>query len=90
MTGQHGGRPIVLGTVRDRANRNIAHISNNGDGILVPLSPDHPDSKLIAAAPELLEACRAVSNLLSGDVRFATVDIEKKITKAIKKAEANS
>ena len=53
--------------------------------ILVPLTPEHPDAKLIAAAPALLAACReALEMLEQADVlRMMSV-----LQEAIKEATA--
>lgn len=61
LTGQHTNRPIVLSTYKYRTFEDsdpsaFCCVSNLVDGTLAPLSPDHPDSRLIAAAPDLLEA----------------------------------
>jgi hypothetical protein len=46
LTGQHGMRPIVLATRKNGATSLV-------NGLLVPLDPNHPDAKLIAAAPKM-------------------------------------
>jgi hypothetical protein len=49
---------------------------------------NHPDAKLIAAAPDLLEAC--ISALSVGEIQFESCalsrDVKNKLQKAIKKA----
>lgn len=55
LVGQHGRRPIVLTTLQ----RNAQLCVRDERGVLKPLDPDHPDARLIAAAPDLLEAARA-------------------------------
>ncbi len=54
LTGQYGMRPIALSA---RGGISV----RDARGLLVPLTPDHPDAMLYAAAPDLLEA---LSNLL--------------------------
>ena len=47
LTAQYGMRAIVLATRKNGPTSLVG-------GLLVPLIPDHPDARLIAAAPELL------------------------------------
>ncbi len=55
LTAQHGMRAIVLATRKGGPTSLV-------DGLLVPLDPNHPDARLIAAAPDLLEALRPFAN----------------------------
>lgn len=56
------GRPVVLRAGMDNSlggwdppGRTMLY-ARNDEGRLVPLTPDHPDARLIAAAPDLLAA----------------------------------
>ena len=55
LMGDHCGRPIVL-SVRTHGPGLVRGLTSLVDGRLAPFDPWHPDSKLIAAAPELAEA----------------------------------
>ena len=63
LTAQHGMREIIIGATDLNANidccdnRVIANTvpTMNKDGICRPIDPVHPNAKLIAASPELLE-----------------------------------
>lgn len=70
LTAQHGMRSIIIGTVRDRQNTMVHSVATNVDGILQPITPDNPDAKLIAAAPELFEVVSAI--LLEQEMRIET------------------
>lgn len=53
---------------------------------LVPLTPDHPDARLIAAAPELLAACElALAFVLSQ--RMGSGNVEPELLRVIAKAK---
>jgi len=56
LTAQHGFREIIISASQDEKN-GLIYTSMNNDGILYPIDPNHPNAKLIAAAPELFEAC---------------------------------
>jgi len=58
LTAQHGMREIILGANPVDGENGFAPcmVVMNEDGILRPIDPDHPNAKLIASAPELLEA----------------------------------
>ena len=54
LVGDRGHRPVVLTSFRDKA------LMTRGEtGRLEALNPEHPNARLIAAAPELLEALKA-------------------------------
>lgn len=66
LHGAHGHRPIVLdygscgvGPRGGTGSRKL-RVRNFERCLMVPLSPDHPDARLIAAAPDLLAACQAL------------------------------
>ena len=48
-----------------------------------------PRTSLTDAATDLLEACKTVLGILDGNIPIATVNIETKLYKAIKKAEGS-
>jgi hypothetical protein len=52
LVGDHGRRPVVL------TNSPIGLATRDNDGRLCNLSPDHPNARLIAAAPDLLDALK--------------------------------
>jgi hypothetical protein len=55
LVGDHGYRPVVLTPVR----RSLPAMGTRGEsGLIEPMSLDHPNARLIAAAPELLKALR--------------------------------
>lgn len=55
LTAQHGMREIIIGSVKKEKSF-ISYPAMNDHGILQPIDENHPNAKLIAAAPELLEA----------------------------------
>jgi hypothetical protein len=54
LWGDHGHRPIVLDSYRGKMRVRNEHI------LMEPLDPDDPDARLIAKAPELLQALKDV------------------------------
>jgi hypothetical protein len=48
LTAQHGMREIILAAYQ---NNDYAYPTMNDDGILKPVDSNHPNAKLIAAAP---------------------------------------
>lgn len=60
LWGAHGRRPVVLdqhsGTLRLRSR----------EGLMVPFYAEHPDARLIEAAPDLLDALLAIGVLPDG------------------------
>ena len=56
LIAQHGRRPVVLGAITD-LEKHCAPAMNK-DGRLELVDPDHPNARLIAAAPDLLAACK--------------------------------
>ena len=58
LWGEHGMRPIVLDFVRKGMQGAAPRIRKGG--IMYPFEPEHPDARLIAAAPSLLSALEAV------------------------------
>jgi len=78
LTAQHGMREIILS-----ANKG-GNIEMNQDGILENIDPNHPNPKLISAAPDLLEACQLVMKSPRGET--LTFDVLNKLYEAIYKA----
>lgn len=58
LAAQISMRPIVLSVVSGGPFK--GHLTSLIRGLLRPLDPNHPDAKLIAAAPDLLEALRSI------------------------------
>ena len=54
LVGQHGHRPIVMDFVREGMQG--ATLRLRKDGIMREFDANHPDARLIAAAPELFKA----------------------------------
>lgn len=66
LIGNHGMRPIVLGARGVRKSPGPPPpadlvVRDAARDLLVPFDPDHPDAQLIAAAPTLLAALRALA-----------------------------
>lgn len=83
LTGQHGMRPIVLSV----SGRSKAALTSLVEGRLVPLDPQHPDARLIAAAPDLLQALEAMTALYvdlanSGDAGFWDPEKNEEVIKS--------
>lgn len=74
LHGDYGGRPVVLcASVEEESIVESASVQpglvgtlcvRSKDCVLVPLTPDHPDARLIKAAPDLLEACKRARDCL--------------------------
>ena len=80
LTAQHGRREIILS-----ANLK-GELVMNQDGILRPINPDHPNAKLIAAAPELYNACVAMTDYCNkNNIEMLCPEYEM-MCKALKKA----
>lgn len=59
LVGDHGRRPVVLTTTP------LGGLATGGnDGLLGRLSAEHPNARLIAAAPDLLKTTRAAWHTL--------------------------
>lgn len=84
LTGQYGHRPIILSATPKGQLRTL------DKGLLVPLSPEHPDADLIASAPDLYEAlfqiekwsCQLEDEKQDGDVRLINEIARKALAKA--------
>ncbi|MEO7719427.1 MAG: hypothetical protein ABIY70_24765 [Capsulimonas sp.] len=61
----HSGSKTVLDAVR-KGQRDVAFRNRvtEGRSLMIPFDPSHPDSRLIAAAPELLDALRDLLDLV--------------------------
>jgi hypothetical protein len=61
LVAKHGMREIIISSGNKNDNeldrRTIVNMNNDDDGLLHPVDPSHPNAKLIASAPDLLEAC---------------------------------
>jgi hypothetical protein len=59
LTTEAGGALVVLGTLGGDADApRVLAARLDGPARLVPLTPEHPDARLIRAAPLLLAACQ--------------------------------
>ena len=95
LTAQHGMREIIIGAnllnSEDEGDRRTHVTMNSPNGILESINPEHPNAKLIAAAPDLLEACKNALTLLS-EIETPTglgvemIEAEHELEQAIKKA----
>lgn len=55
LVADRGARPVVLTPLR----RGLPGMGTRAEsGLIEPLTPEHPNSRLIAAAPDLLEVAR--------------------------------
>jgi len=84
LTAQHGMREIILSSARKGMNG--SEITMNKDGILEPIDPNHPNAKLIAAAPMLLKACIEARELLIDELCEPERTVFWNLVNAIKKA----
>lgn len=63
LSTESGGGVTVLAT--NVGDSGVPHIAvRDGDGILVPVTPDHPIAKAVAELPNLLASCRHMAELL--------------------------
>ena len=54
LTAQHGMREIIIGAIM-HPEMDYPVVGMNNDGLLRVIDKDHPNAKLIAAAPDLLQ-----------------------------------
>lgn len=86
LTAQHGMREIIISANLEFGS-GYPFVSMNEDGILEPVNPENPNAKLIAAAPDLIEACIiARKEMQKNGITYDNANIYNKIDKAIKKA----
>ena len=62
LAAQHGMREIIIGATKEK-QMGYPIVAMNQDGILQAVDPEHPNAKLIAAAPALHEALSALVEL---------------------------
>lgn len=61
LWGAHGHRPIVLDHGQVRGQRgNHFRVRNTELCVMIPFYPEHPDARLLASAPDLLDSVRAI------------------------------
>lgn len=88
LVAQHGMREIIL-AANKKEDSEITYVSMNDDGILNPVNLLHPNSKLIAVAPDLLEMLIKIYQIenhafsLKG---FDVVRLKEEVGAAINKA----
>lgn len=68
LTAQHGLREIILGSI-DVGNNGDGYpnpvIAMNIDGVLVEVDPNHPNSILMAASPDMLNSLQEAAKSIS-------------------------
>ena len=62
---EHGCRPVVLQP--DGIHFRVGKRTDKMGGVMVPLTPEHPDARLIAAAPELLAEVEMLRSIVLHD-----------------------
>ena len=67
LVAQHGMREVILSSNINEEKSLQPYLTMNKDGILKPIDPNHPNAKLIAAAPDLLNACQLVMKSSRGE-----------------------
>lgn len=77
-------RPIVLDNYRGEMRVRDDH----GASVMVPFDPEHPDARLIEAAPDILAAAKAVLDWLEA-AGVMPPTLLGKLAAAIAKAEAS-
>src|SRR3990167_4592797 len=93
LVGQWGMRPIVLSAkARNGKGPGKFALRDDESDLLIPFDPNHPDARLIAAAPDLLEACRAWVDWMDspGGGTDKTSDDEDKMIDAMRDAIAKA
>jgi hypothetical protein len=85
LTAQHGMREIIIGSVTTESGLS-SFVAMNKDGILNPIDRDHANAKLIAKAPEMIEALKDMINIFDTcgyvDVEPEKGNINVRISKA--------
>ena len=80
LWGDHGHRPIVL-------DGKSLRVRNFDRCVMVPLEDDHPDARLIAAAPDLLAA---LERLFIWRQTKIPLDLLEQVEQAIAKAKGGA
>lgn len=73
----HSGALIVLDAVRKGMQGAAFRVRNNADCLMMEFDPEHPDARLIAAAPTLFEALKALANAHTYGGELDTVEYGK-------------
>lgn len=81
LTAQHGMREIILGGIEHGSMGYPVLGMCNDKGILRDVDPNHPNAKLIAAAPDLFAACIKQAALMD-EAGMIDEDLIKAIQKA--------
>lgn len=85
LVAQHGDREIIIGSLAIREAMPVETFpAMNNDGILYAISKDHPNAKLIAAAPEMFEVIKELYDWANKHQKFGA--IYPKAEAAFKKA----
>lgn len=85
LTAQHGRREIIVGAIQHGVMK-YPVVAMASDGVLQDVDPIHPNAKLIAAAPELLEALEGLTDYFDFMIDDPTFNERIKAIEAIKKA----
>lgn len=89
LVGEHGPRPVVLcasmdvGGGWDAPGRIFLATRDPKTGVLVELTPEHPDARLIAAAPELLDELKLALWYLENPGSQPPLAVLERLRKAI-------
>lgn len=80
----HGKRDTIIGAI-PHGQMNYPVVAMSIEGRLQDIDPEHPNARLIASAPDLLEA---LEDVLHHHIEFGGLhnDIAIKVSEAIKKA----
>ncbi len=82
------GRLVVLDFVRKGMQGAAPRVRDIDRCLMLDFDPDHPDARLIAAAPDLLAACGAAKAYSDACERMKAKDFEDDASKAMVRLDA--